>query len=81
MRARILCAKLAFLKKISSPDNDSLSGHVFRTLLTSDVNSISLELPDLTNQVLSTRGQCSIRELTENILKGVLGLVLKTKYP
>ena len=79
MRERILCAKLAFLKRISSPDNDSLSGHVFRTLLTPGVNSISLvkqcrylELPygtNFTNQVLSTRDECSIREMKENILK------------
>ena len=79
MRATILCAKLAFLTKISSLDNVSLSSRVFRTLLSSDVNSISLvkqyrflELPfgsNFTDHALSIVEQCSIRELKEKILQ------------
>ena len=76
MRARILCAKLAFLTRISSLDNDSFSSRVFRTLLSSDVDCVKqcrfLELPfgsNFTDQALLITEQCSIRELKEKIVQ------------
>ncbi len=80
MRCRILCSMLSFLHKICSSKSDFLSAQVFKTLSTTDVESITLvkqccllELPllayeqNFTDTVLSTQ-DLPMRSLRNSII-------------
>ena len=79
MRARILCAKLGFLSRISTPDNNTLSSLAFRRLQSNNSETALVQqcrylqevyTTDFTSIVLSTEGcKASLKQVKKDIVE------------